>query len=95
MKRLENTFRNSSRTNVTNAMSTDLLRNPLVNEGRTLIDDLLGILFPFFYGYLSRRTIRLLTNSLSLPLIPTYQRFVIDQAKPPDSLPRERNGIPR
>jgi hypothetical protein len=29
-------------------MSTDLLRNPLVNEGRTLIDDLLGILFPFF-----------------------------------------------
>ena len=23
-------------------MSTDLLRNPLVNEGRTLIDDLLG-----------------------------------------------------
>ena len=36
-----NTFRNSNPTNATSAMSTDLLQNPLLGEGRTLIDDLL------------------------------------------------------
>src|SRR6202035_5913118 len=77
-KRPANTFRNSNPTNATNAMSTDLLENPLLDEGRTLIDDLLGeqqLLTPV--AAFSRKHER-----HTLPVQATYYRDLIPLSSP-------------